>query len=580
MNPMDTNDRFSPTRIFRIFKVNAWLIGLAVILASTLAFMLSRSQKPRYECVVDILSAATPTGNSGLNGQIVTASPLPQGAFAQTLGGAPIIETILKDAELAKVASAEELEKLGNNLHRQVVERKLEDMAVRGRTDLSGNGTYELSAFNGNPLVCAALANAATRAMIDWDTDRARLTVRQSIQPLQNQLRLIETQIESTRPGFDRDTLNAQRTSILAQLGGLRSNERSAVPTLTVLAPAVPSYTPVSPKPTRDSLLTALVALLVTSSIVIFRAEVNRKANDETDLKQLDLRLLGKLPRVPMKRGATGLQTVLEMGKNVDDVAFVRANLNVLLSKTQPKIILITSPMPGDGKSSVCATLAESFAAAGQRTLIIDADLRRAGQQSIWSHLAQTSGWVSLPGASPIPVTRSGAAFETASPEDLEQDGRQYHLRSALAEPEKARARKLQEKLHYIPAGPPTWRSAEILTMGTFSAAIKRWGTGYDVILIDSPPALAVADPVLIAPLTSGVVLVIEPGRTTYEALERLIDSLRIGRAPILGAVFNRVNPRQRERYTYYPPKGQAVVTGPRASALPTLSDEVRSSGR
>ncbi len=577
MNPMDANDRFSPTRIFRIFKAHAWLIGLAVALASTFAFMLSKSQRPRYEGAASILSSATPiSGNNGTN--ITTAPPLPQGALAKTLGGLTIIERILKELETKNV-SKEDLEKLRRQLRNEVIERKLETFSVNGRTDLQGSGTYEISAFHTNPAVAALLANVAAEKMVEWDTDRARQTFREAIAPRENQLRQIDAQITGAR-GLERETLITQRALLLTELSNLKSSERGIVPTLSILAPAVAPNDPVSPKPLRDALLTALVALLVSSSIVIFRAEVNRRVNDESDLKQLDIRLLGKLPRVPVKRGATGLQTVLELGKNVDDVAFVRANLNVLLSKTQPKIILITSPMPGDGKSSVCATLAESFAAAGQRTLIIDADLRRAGQQGIWSHLVQSSGWVSLPGASPVAAARTNSLLEMGSPEDLETDSRQYHLRSALASPESARARKLQEKLHYIPAGPPTWRSAEILTTGLFSAALKRWGTGYDVILIDSPPALAVADPVLLAPLSSGVVLVIEPGRTTYEALERLLDSLRIGRAPILGTVFNRVNPRQRERYTYYPPKAQPMPATMRAGALPTTGDEIRSSGR
>ena len=135
-------------------------------------------------------------------------------------------------------------------------------------------------------------------------------------------------------------------------------------------------------------------------------------------------------------------------------------------------------------------------------------------------------------------------------------------MRTATKDPETAKARKLQDKLHFLPAGPATWRSSEFLSNGSFAAALKRWGTSYDVILIDSPPALAVADAVMLAPLASGVLFVLEPGRTTHEAMARILDAFSLGKANLLGVVFNKVNPRSRDRYSYYPPKGALAATG------------------
>jgi Mrp family chromosome partitioning ATPase len=272
-----------------------------------------------------------------------------------------------------------------------------------------------------------------------------------------------------------------------------------------------------------------------------------KKISNQEDLKSFNMRLLGKLPRVPRRRGDSRLQAVLDLLQD-DAVAFLRANLNVLLQKVSgPKIILVTSLLRSEGKSIVTATLADSFAAAGQRTLIVDADLHSAGQSEIWANLTQSNAWVSLHsdryrvmGIERNQVTTDG-------------DVRQYNLRTATRDPENAKARKLQDKLHFLPAGPATWRSSEFLSNGSFAAALKRWGTSYDVILIDSPPLLAVVDTIMLAPLSTGMLLVLEPGRNTHETMQQMLDSFLVTPPNILGVVFNKIRLR-RSVYNYYPP--------------------------
>jgi Mrp family chromosome partitioning ATPase len=82
---------------------------------------------------------------------------------------------------------------------------------------------------------------------------------------------------------------------------------------------------------------------------------------------------------------------------------------------------------------------------------------------------------------------------------------------------------------------------------------LKRWKDSYDVILIDTPPSLLVADSLVIAPLVSGIVVVIEAGKTTQESVARTVDSLVMTGARVLGAVLNKTDARRAPKeYGHY----------------------------
>jgi Mrp family chromosome partitioning ATPase len=546
----------------------------SVALCSALAFFISRAQPQSYEATVTILSTPAARDNNSPIGSLIPKPPsLPQGALEKVLGSGEIVDRIIANLETQKVGSSDERARVKAALENEVVERKPDTFLMRNRLDLEGKGTYDITATGPTPVIATALANTAAKELVAWDTERGLGLVKQALSTAKAQLNQADARLAAGNLTItDRETQQTIRAKYFEQISNLQSYMQSATGTLSVVSKAVAPIDPVAPKPTRNAALAGLAALLVALSVIVFRTEVNRRVNDEIDLKSFDMRVLGKLPRVPRRRGDNSLQTVLDLSKAVDDVAFVRANLNVLLNKVSgPKIILVTSPLPSDGKSSVTATLADSFAAAGQRTLIIDADLRRAGQQAIWANQTQSNSWVSLPGATQAQSTLRGTSRDISgrdtssganAAETTNADARQHNLRTATKDPETAKARKLQDKLHFLPAGPATWRSSEFLSNGSFAAALKRWGTSYDVILIDSPPALAVADAVMLAPLASGVLFVLEPGRTTHEAMARILDAFSLGKANLLGVVFNKVNPRSRDRYSYYPPKGALAATG------------------
>jgi Mrp family chromosome partitioning ATPase len=119
------------------------------------------------------------------------------------------------------------------------------------------------------------------------------------------------------------------------------------------------------------------------------------------------------------------------------------------------------------------------------------------------------------------------------------------NLQSALMLRDSADAFQLAPNLYLMPAFASNANAAPVITQERFNELLKRWRDSYDVILIDTPPSLLVADSLVIAPLVSGIVVVIEVGKTTQESVARTLDSLVMTGARVLGAVLNKTDARK-----------------------------------
>jgi capsular exopolysaccharide synthesis family protein len=174
--------------------------------------------------------------------------------------------------------------------------------------------------------------------------------------------------------------------------------------------------------------------------------------------------------------------------------------------------IVISSAEPGDGKTTILANLAVCYAQSNKKTLLIDADLRRPG-------LTALMGMRGLDGLSGI-------------------------IRGQDSVVEMAVARILAsgiEGLDVLASGHRPPNPAELLAHPRFSELLAWAETVYDEILIDSPPALATSDTVVIGRLVDGVVMVIQPEKNRRRMVVRAAESFHALKIPLLGVVVNRV---------------------------------------
>ena len=197
----------------------------------------------------------------------------------------------------------------------------------------------------------------------------------------------------------------------------------------------------------------------------------------------------------------------------------LRTNIQFSNLDTDIQTIMVTSAAMGEGKSTTSANLAVAYAQAGKKVLIIDADLRKPTQH----HIFRVSNRVGLT-----------SVLSHQSP-----------LGSALLD-------TTVEQLSIIPSGPIPPNPSEILASKRMSSMLDDLKSQFDIIIIDTPPTLAVTDAQIMAAQSDGVLMVVAAGKVKKEAAARAKAGLDMVGAKLLGVVLNNISRSSAEGYYYY----------------------------
>jgi capsular exopolysaccharide synthesis family protein len=183
------------------------------------------------------------------------------------------------------------------------------------------------------------------------------------------------------------------------------------------------------------------------------------------------------------------------------------------------KTLMVTSAGPGEGKSMMAANLAIVHAQKGIRVLLIDCDLRRPSQQRLFG-LAGGIGFTNL-------------VLGTATLQEAAQDVG-------------------VENLRVVASGPLPPNPAEMLESGRARQLMAELASQADLVIYDTPPCVALSDPVVLASQIGGVLLVIESGGTNRNAATQAVYHLATAKANLLGVILNKVDLRREGYHTYY----------------------------
>jgi capsular exopolysaccharide synthesis family protein len=224
--------------------------------------------------------------------------------------------------------------------------------------------------------------------------------------------------------------------------------------------------------------------------------------------------------RARQSRSANG-QKVLISPDSHQAEAFrtVRTAVFFGVPKEEAKTILVTSPAPGEGKSTLVANLGIAMAQAGQRVLVVDADFRRPMQDKVF-HLNRKAKGLSSVLAGVIPLE---AAVESAGTANLD----------------------------ILTTGPDVPNPAELINSESFKRIIERLSGEYDRVIVDSPPVVAVTDALILAALCDVTLLVLRAQKSTRRISIQAREALAGVNARVLGVVVNDV-PHGGGRYGYY----------------------------
>ncbi len=465
--------------VFRFILRGLFLALVLAAIGVGVAYYLSSSQTPVYSSQATLLINLGDYAVGDYNPPV----PPPVGAdvYATAAESGDVLGSAL--VALGLQPDPARIGSLANNL--TVIAR--ESSAFRDTPQL--DFTYVAP----NAESAATTVNAIARALIDWDRQRAEALLSESVEQLDRQIANTQSQLEENPESA---TLQAQlegqqrtRDQLLAQVGTAQSR-------LSIIRVATPSLVPSSPKPFLNAVIAGVLGFLLGYGILLIRNLLDTRLRSVEDLESVSaLPILAEFPKPSKKtrrlpREASG---------------YLRTNLLLATQNVHPKVILVTSPRNGEGKSSVALSLAESFTRANYRTLLVDADLRR-------------------------PVIAREYNLD---------DKRHMPLRTHLENPQGSYEAahvgvNLAQTLDII----PTFRAApsptELLSLG-FPGALASWEKDYDVIVVDSAPLLDVADTLNIAPLCTGTVMVASLEETAPQELSDAVDLLQRSGVRIFG---------------------------------------------
>ena len=221
----------------------------------------------------------------------------------------------------------------------------------------------------------------------------------------------------------------------------------------------------------------------------------------------------------------------------------LRTSLLLSMPDIPPQVILVTSALPQDGKTSVSANMALTLAQNGGRVLLVDADMRRP-------RLHETLGMsASSTGLSTLLAGGFGAI--------LWQPRVEHTLQDMVIVPSPQ-----LPNLFVLLAGSVPPHPAELLSSMAMKELLKKWRNEYDHIVIDSPPILYATDGVILSPLVDSIILVVRSKRTTKQALRNARDILAQVNANVSGVVLNSVDLDQPGNY-YYGKNNHGYYTEP-----------------
>lgn len=522
--PLTNDEDLDLRRYLALLRENIWWLVAMTVLASAAAFVFSAfAMTPVYQASTSLLIDKAPgTGSSEITD--LQLSERKARTYAELITTQPVL-----DAVAAKVG--------------------VESSSLRDKISATWIDYTQIITINvadEDPEQAAAIANALADEFITYIMAIQASRYAESKTALSIQLDALSQQIAQTEASLaslgDGDGQTAERDRLTAQLSELRSSnttvmqsyedvrmaESQTVSNIIQIEPAVPPTKPTSPNILRNTLLAGFLGAMATFGISLIRDTLSTTVETPEDvITRLHIPALGKIPHMTNEQPAliTASHPFLPAA---EAYRTLRTNIRYSNPENPPRRILITSPVPQDGKTTTAVNLAIAMAQGGQRVILIDGDLRRPDMHRILS-LSNEDGLSDLLRQSQQPVENF---FQQTS----------------------------QDNLFALTAGAIPPNPAELLDSPRMADVIGQVSLLFDTIIIDAPPVLAVTDAITLARQVDGVILTVRSKQTEYGACHQALIQLKQVGANILGGVITNLGERHADYYYqgynyYYSPE-------------------------
>lgn len=520
----------------RIILRWAWLIVLVALVAGFISYFLANQQPRVYQSKTLVMvsggssSAVDSYTTSYLGIQLAST-------YVRTMLTQPTIDAVSN--ELGFKVNAEQI----------------------SVSQLENSQLINITVTDQDPNRAALIANTLVAVFADQIEKEQTFRYTELLQGLENELAATDAQIqditlrladlevalssEFVEPDPQDLATQSQLEANLSQLRSSRSNlyssyqsiklaEAQSTSTIIVKDPAVPNLSPIQPQPMRSAMLSAIVGAMLVAGLVFLITLLQDQISDPDEFTlRWGIPVLGQIAK--FNTNHTNIITQSQpRSPNAEAFRALRTNLRFSNIDTPIKTLLITSPSPTDGKSTIAANLAMVFAQNEQDVILIDCDLRRPTLHKI---------------------------FKVSNRLGLSD----YFIRST--DKLSGLIKKIDtDRLRLITSGNLPPNPSELLGSRKMSEMLSLLEKRVDLLIIDTPPILVVTDAMVLAPRMDGVVLVIDTKKTKRSAVKQTIEQLHQVNAHIIGVVLNNTRSKRTQYYrshNYYTKARENIAAEP-----------------
>jgi succinoglycan biosynthesis transport protein ExoP len=445
------------------------------------------------------------------------------------------LATINMDTEagLVETNSVAQIVRTNEQLKSQV-DPQMSGLSVSVET---GTEILDIDYTSGDPAHAQRLAQGFAEAYLQSRQQQAADQVKSQISEIDRKIHdvssittKLQTQIKGTKSRVKKNALKNQLAAQKGRLSALQGNladlsgGSSVQPGGEIVQPADLPSSPSNAGPIQKGVLGFVVGIMLGVGVALLRERLDDHLRGREDLEShLGAPVLAVIPKVHQwhNRKEPRLTTLKEPRAPASE-AYRTLRTAILFKASQGplKVIMVTSPSAGDGKTTTAANLSVALAQAGKEVVVVSADLRRPRIHTFFDGVSNMTGLVD--------VLTGDCRVEQA----IQSTG--------------------VEHLRVLACGPLSARPGELLHAPQMIELLNDLRTMTDFVIIDSAPALAVADSLAMAPLVDGVLFVAEAQKTDRQAVDGARDQLEQVGAPVIGAVMNSFDPSRNGGSYYY----------------------------
>jgi len=480
-----------------------WLLAVTLLCLAGAAAIVA-TQKKQYSATAQLL-VQPPSGLVPTSGTQQTVTPVDVLTELQLISDAPVFEQVTKKLGFRPNVSA----------------------AEDGQTNQIG-----LTAIARTAAQAAQVANTYSQTFVAYEQARAIDAIINTEQQLQQQITALDAELKplesETSPSAGTtatiSALTSQEIVLKDQLAQLQVAGAETPGGVEVVSPASLPTSPSSPKPLRDGEIALVVGLLL-GLVAAFAAEYfddKLYSKDDVELLSAEVPVLAIVPRVRSWKKSKRPMLITETdpySPATEAYRSLRTSLQFTGENVELNTILITSASGAEGKTTTVANLGVVMAKAGERVVIVDCDLRRP-------RLADFLGKGERIGFTSVVLDREELANA---------------IQPAVNTP----------GLALLGTGPIPPNPAELLGSDKAAEIFRLLTLSFDIVLIDSPPLLAVSDPLVLAGYANSVLMVVMAGVTTRAEVKRASELLAQVNARPVGFVLNKATRRSIDQYGY-----------------------------